>query len=134
MATVEQLLMAKGPDVIVADSATTALEAARLMAEAKVGFLIVRDGEEVRGVFTERDLLVRVVAKEKDPSATPLRDVMTTPVESCRLTDTLAQVAGVMAEKHIRHLVVMEDGAVIGVIGVRDVLAAQLGESAGPGR
>lgn len=128
MQTVEDILMAKGPDVIVASPGTTVLEAVRLMAEAKVGSLIVKDDDGVAGIFTERDLLSRVVARSLEPGATMLADVMSSPVESVRLTTTVDDVGFAMSRSHIRHLVVMEDGALIGVVGLRDVLAAQLRE------
>lgn len=128
MQTVEDILMAKGPDVIVASPGTTVLEAVRLMAEAKVGSLIVKDDDGVAGIFTERDLLSRVVARSLEPGATMLADVMSSPVESVRLTTTVDDVGIAMSRSHIRHLVVMEDGALIGVVGLRDVLAAQLRE------
>ena len=72
MTTVEDILMTKGPDVVVTSSDTTALEAARLMSRANVGSLVIKDGAEIAGVFSERDLLKRVVAAGKDPAAAPL--------------------------------------------------------------
>jgi len=71
MMTVEDILMKKGPDVIVAPPQCTVLEAAKLMSEADVGSLIVRRDRQVLGIFTERDLLRRVVAAGKDPHAGP---------------------------------------------------------------
>lgn len=128
MQTVEDILMAKGPDVIVASPGTTVLEASRLMAEAKVGSLIVKDDQGVAGIFTERDLLGRVVARSLEPAETVLSEVMSSPVQSVRLTTTVDQVGAAMAKSHIRHLAVMENDALVGVIGLRDVLTAQLRE------
>ena len=76
MRTVEDILMAKGSEVIVSAHTETVLDAARLMAEAHVGSLVIRQNHQVAGVFTEQDLLRRVVAAGKDPSATPLAQVM----------------------------------------------------------
>ena len=126
MATVEEILMTKGPDVIVASPQTTALEAAKLMSQANVGSVIIKDEEEVRGIFTERDLLQRVVAMRKDPDATLLSEVMTSPVKSCSLTAELDDVVGLLTTKHMRHLAIVEDNALIGLIGLRDVMAADL--------
>ncbi len=128
MQTVEDILMAKGPDVIVASPGTTVLEAVRLMAEAKVGSLIVKDDDGVAGIFTERDLLSRVVARSLEPGATVLSDVMSSPVQSVRLTTAVDDVGSAMSRSHIRHLAVMEDDVLVGVIGLRDVLTAQLRE------
>jgi len=134
MTTVEQILAVKGPDVIVVAPASTVQEASRLMAEANVGSVIVRDEGAVLGIFTERDLLRRVVAEGKDPSAVPVAEVMSSPVLSCRLEDDIATCAKRLADSHIRHLAVIEGGALIGLIGLRDIRQLPLlsGESRTP--
>jgi CBS domain-containing protein len=126
MLTVENILMAKGPDVIVAAPDNTVEDAAKLMSQANVGSVIVKEGGEVAGVFTERDLLSRVIAKGRDPKTMKLSDVMSSPVRSCGLEDTAASCATVFRQEHIRRLVVIEEGALIGVIGMRDVMYAEL--------
>ncbi len=120
--TVEQILEIKGPDVIVAAPTSTVLEVSKLMTEANVGSIIIREEGRVLGIFTERDLLRRVVARGKDPSALPVAEVMSSPVKHCRLDDTIAQCAERLVDSHIRHLAVIEDGALIGLIGLRDLL------------
>ncbi len=124
MHTVEQILMVKGPDVIVALPSTTVREAARLMAEDNVGSIIIRDQDGVKGIFTERDLLRRVVARGKDPRTTCLEDVMSSPVSSCHLEDDVRECARIFSEKHIRHLAVVEEESVLGLIGLRDIQTA----------
>ncbi len=128
MLTVRDILLVKGPDVMVATSTTTVLEATEQMAEASVGSMIVEDGAGVNGIFTERDLLQRVVVAGLDPATTLLREVMSSPVASCSESTTVGDAQNIMFEKHIRHLVVEEDGGLVGLIGVRDVLAALLRE------
>lgn len=129
MATIEDILMVKGPDVIVATSDTTVQEAAQMMSRANVGSIIIKDDDGVDGIFTERDLLKRVVARGEDPGRTRLGDVMSSPVKSCGLFDDVTDVANLLTDEHIRHLAIVQDGALIGVIGLRDVMAAQLRES-----
>ncbi len=126
MSTIEEILMVKGPDVVVAPSETSVTQAAKLMAEAKVGSLIVKDGDAVKGIFTERDLLQRVVARGRDPEATGVSEVMSSPVEECRLTDDTDMVADRLTSRHIRHLAVIEEGALVGMISLRDVMAAKV--------
>ena len=129
MSTVEDILMVKGPDVIVSSPTSSVAEAVKLMADARVGSLIVKDGEDVVGIFTERDLLCRVVARDRDPEALMLADVMSSPVATCGLGDDVRDVADMLAERHIRHLVVVDGGALVGMIGARDLLAAELRDS-----
>ncbi len=128
MLTVEDILLVKGPDVMVATSTTTVLEAAGQMAEAGVGSVVIEDSAGAHGIFTERDLLRRVVVAGRDPAVTPLSEVMSSPVATCNLSTTVRDALGVMFEKHIRHLVVQEGGGLFGLIGIRDVLAALLRE------
>ena len=130
MTTVEQILAMKGPDVIVVASASTVQDVSKLMTEANVGSVIVREEDAILGIFTERDLLRRIVAVGKDPSAVPVGEVMSSPVRSCRLGDDVEVCAERLAEDHIRHLAVIEDGALVGLIGLRDILRRQVHEVA----
>jgi CBS domain-containing protein len=125
MITVEDILMGKGPDIIVATSTTTVIEAVKLMAEDNVGSVIIRDNEKIRGIFTERDLLKRVVGEGKDPSVITLGEVMSSPVNACRISDDVNECARILAETNTRHLAVVEDDALVGLISLRDVQAAQ---------
>ena len=125
MLTVGELLMTKGPDVVVAPPAATAFEAAKLMAQAGTGSVIVREGGRAIGIFTERDLLRKVVAARKDPQTVTLAEVMSAPVASCRLADRLDDCGHLMSKSHIRHLAVIGDDALVGLISLRDVLTAQ---------
>jgi CBS domain-containing protein len=129
MITVEQILAVKGPDVIVTEPDANVHEVCRLMAEANVGSVIVRAGQEVRGIFTERDLLRRIVAAGKDPAATAVGEVMSSPVRHCRLHDDVSRCAHRLADGHIRHLAVIEDGVLIGLIGLRDIMRFSLLET-----
>ena len=126
MLTVEQILMIRGPDVIVASPGDMVYQATRQMAQANVGSVIIAEAGQVLGIFTERDLLTRVVSKEKDPATTALSEVMSAPVISCGLGDTVESISGMLSERHILDLVVIEDGALMGLIGLRDVLSAEL--------
>lgn len=96
------------------------------MAEARVGSVVVRQGDRVVGIFTERDLLRRVVAVGREPAGTRLLEVMSAPVQTCRLGDSLSDCARRMSQGRIRHLVVVEDGALLGLISLRDVLSARV--------
>lgn len=128
MATIEDILMVKGPDVIIASPDTTVRETAVLMSQANVGSVIVKSGSDVMGIFTERDVLQRVVAQGLDPATVKLEEVMSSPVRSCTLSDDVSQVATRLTSEHIRHLAVIEDGALIGMVGLRDIMASEIRE------
>jgi len=126
MLTIANILMAKGPDVVVAGLDSTVEEAAKLMSQANVGSVIVKDDDAIAGIFTERDMLARVVAEDLDAKDVKLSDVMSTPVKTCSLDDSVSSCAEILRREHIRRLAVVDDGVLIGVIGMRDVMYAQL--------
>ncbi|MFP4053236.1 MAG: cyclic nucleotide-binding/CBS domain-containing protein [Phycisphaerae bacterium] len=129
MKTVEDILMSKGPDVMVATPDTTITEAVKMMVEAKCGCLVILDGHRPVGIFSERDLLTRVVAVGKDPATLPVKEVMTASLRSVGLQTPVRQCARLMQEHHIRHLAIIEEDALVGMISFRDVLAAELEEA-----
>ena len=97
-------------------------EAARLMRDNYVGAVLIMDGEETVGIFTERDIVDRVVAEGRDPDETKLGQVMT-PNPVLVTTDMpITDAARTMRERHLRHLPVAKDGRVVGVVSVRDFL------------
>lgn len=130
MPIVRDLLAKKGHKVMTTTRQQTVLEAARLMNEARIGALCVVDGEKVVGMFTERDILCRIVAETKDPASTRVSDVMTSPVVTCGPDAKLADCAAVMSQKKIRHLPVVDGGAtngrLIGLISTGDLMAQQV--------
>ena len=103
--------------------ADSALKAATLMNERGIGGLVVLDGGRVAGMFTERDILRRVVAMRRDPATTPVREVMTSPVAYCRLETTLDECRAVMTDKRIRHLPVVDEKGVCGIVTIGDLMA-----------
>ncbi len=113
------------------DSAEDTLaEAARRMHEQQTGSLLVMDGEQLVGIVTERDVL-KAVARGLDPAATPIKDVMTTDIVTITPETRLKEAAHLMATKWIRHLPVMDDRGVVGIVSQRDltgVLAEALNE------
>lgn len=128
MATVENILMMKGPDVIVASKETTVREAVNLMCEANVGSVIIKDNNIVEGIFTERDLLRRVVSPGHDADTTLLGQVMTSPVRSVDLGTPVSKCKDIFTHEYIRHLAIIEQNSLLGMISLRDVLTIKLDE------
>jgi CBS domain-containing protein len=128
MARVRDILEHKGAHVMTCGPGDTALEAARVMNEHGIGALVVVAGGEVAGIFTERDILRRVVAAGRDPAATPVRDVMTQPVISCTPDTRVDECRAIITARRIRHLPIVWEGALRGIVTSGDVLAQQLRE------
>jgi len=121
MPTVESILLKKGSDVIGIGADATVRQAVSKMAESNVGCLIVEQDGEVVGVFTERDLLRRVVDAGKDPDATRISKVMTSPVHSCNASDDIDDCFDVLHAHEYRHLLVLDNDEPVGVVSLRDV-------------
>jgi CBS domain-containing protein len=106
----------------------TVMEAAKIMSDRHIGSLVVGRPEKVVGIFTERDVLNRVVARHLNPLETRVKDVMTKPVACCQPTTKLAECRGVITEKRIRHLPVVKDNRLLGMISSGDILALENAE------
>ena len=130
MATVQDILSKKGTSVVTLSAEDSVLDAARVMNEKGIGGLVVTDGGVMVGIFTERDILRRVVTEQRDPAATPLREVMTSPVVYCPPDASLEDLTALMTEKRIRHLPVMDDDELCGIITTGDILAHAVKEQA----
>ncbi len=122
MSTVKHILAKKRPGAVTMNADETVLNAALIMDRLEFGALLVTDGD-VFGIFTERDLLRRVVAKQRDPATTLLRDVMTTPIATCRPETSLLECRATLEARNIRHLPVVNNGEICGLITNRDVTA-----------
>jgi len=128
MATLGDLLATKGHGVTAVQPSDTVLQAANLMNDRNIGGVVVLDGDRLAGIFTERDVLRRVVAQTLDPAETPVAEVMTTPVITCRPDLTLEDCAAIMTTRNVRHLPVQDGGELVGVVTIRDLLAYKVSE------
>jgi CBS domain-containing protein len=115
--------------LIFAQDSSTAREAARVMAENKVSALMIVEGGCLRGIFTERDLAVKVVAAGLDPDRTALGAVMTRDPDTLRPNDTPRSALEKMSRGGYRHLPVVDGTTVVGMVSVRDLYNAALGEA-----
>lgn len=127
MANVQAIVSRKGSQVLTVCPDTTVLDASRLMNEHKIGALIVVDGERVRGMFTERDVLRRVVAEQRDPATTKVAEVMTDKVVTCSPEIEVDHARNIFMEKRIRHLPVLDENQrLVGMISIGDLNAWEL--------
>jgi len=125
MPKAQSILDQKGSDVATVAHDATVLEAAKLMNSRKIGAAVVTDGDRVVGIFTERDILTRIVASGKAPDEVKVASVMTSPMACCRRDTSLAECKATMTSKRIRHLPVVEDGKLYGIISSGDILATE---------
>lgn len=129
MPTVRDVLARKGHKVVSVGTGATVLDAARLMSEGRIGgVLVMSDAEQVIGIFTERDVLGRVVAEQRDPSTTKVVDVMTPDPVSIDCCTTLDACSALMTSRRVRHLPVMDAGTLRGMITPGDLLAFRMAE------
>ena len=124
MKTLKQILDTKGHEVWFIASDALVFEAVRLMAEKEVGALLVKDGEKLVGIVSERDYARKVVLKGRSSSECRVADIMTTRVIFAQPDETVEQCMALMTDKRIRHLPVMADGTLIGLISVGDLVKA----------
>jgi CBS domain-containing protein len=124
MATVQDILAVKGPQVLSIGAEASVLDAALMMNEHQVGSLVVMSGGEVLGIITERDIVQRLVLARRDPSQTPVQEVMTLEVPCCQPHTTLEEARGVLKNRRIRHLPVIDDTKQLcGLISIGDLNA-----------
>lgn len=124
MPIINSILQLKGSQVHCIDPMSTVLAATQRMNAERIGALVVTEKGRVAGMFTERDVLRRVVAEQRDPAKVLVRDVMTTPVACCEPEMSIDDARGVMKNRRIRHLpVVTQEGELLGLISIGDLNA-----------
>jgi CBS domain-containing protein len=128
MSTARKLLDRKGHEVLSVAPQATVLEAAHIMADNGLGAVLVVDGPTMLGIFTERDVLRRVVAIGANAATMAVADVMTTTLVTCLPDTTLDECAAIMTTRRIRHLPVVDDSGLHGLISSGDVLAHRVAE------
>ena len=124
MITVRQLLRGKGHDVWYIAPDASVYDALKLMAIKEIGSLLVLEGEELVGIISERDYARKVVLKEKTTVDTPVKEIMTQEVISLRPEQTIQECMALMTDKRIRHLPVLENDRLVGIISIGDVVKA----------
>jgi CBS domain-containing protein len=125
MPTVQDILSHKGDEVATIDRNMTVIDAAQLMNARRIGSVVVLEGREVIGIFTERDILVRVVAARRNPETTPVSEVMTAPVVCCTPEADLQECKALVTNRRLRHIPVVDDGCLVGIVTSGDILARE---------
>lgn len=123
MTTVAQILQSKPEHVVHTIRPTdTVFDAVRLMAQKGVGALLVMEGDQVSGIITERDYARKIVLMSRSSKETPVSEVMTSPVLYVRPNQTSEECMVLMTENRLRHLPVLENGTLVGLISIGDLV------------
>lgn len=124
MKLVKHLLDIKGREIISIHSDASVLDAIKLMAERAVGSLPVMDGDDLIGIVTERDYARKVIVKGRASDTTRVGEIMTSEVCTATIDQTVNECMQVMTNRKIRHLPVVDDGRVVGMISIGDLVQA----------
>ena len=109
------------------EPSSSVLHAVEVMAEEGVGAVAIAEGTELKGIFTERDVMLRVVLKSRKPQDTKISEVMTAPVETITEETTAEEALNHMLDRHLRHLpIVNADGKLLGMLSIRNLLEHML--------
>src|SRR5581483_1328441 len=128
MKTVRHLLESKGHKLLSISPEATVFEALEKMAAPDVGALIVLEGARLVGIFSERDYARTIILHGKSSKDTKVAEIMTAKVVCLRPTQAVEECMGLMTDKRIRHLPVLQDGRVIGVVSIGDVVKEMLSQ------
>ena len=124
MKLVKHLLDSKGRDVVSIVGDASVLDAIKTMAERAIGSLLVMENGELQGIVTERDYARKVIIKGRSSQSTQVREIMTTDVCTATPDQTVNDCMTTMTERKIRHLPVIENGKVAGLISIGDLVQA----------
>ena len=124
MRTVRHLLESKAPEVFAIGPDQPVLDAIKLMADKRIGAVLVMQAGRMVGILSERDYARKIVLQGRSSATTPVRDIMTTDVISVGLADTADHCMQLVTNRRIRHLPVLEGEAVLGVVSIGDLVKA----------
>ena len=124
MLTVNDILKNKSQVVFSVEPTQSVYEALVVLGEKNIGALVVMQGDELKGILSERDYARKVVLKDRNSRDTKVSEIMTAKVITVEPTDSVEHCMNIMSEKKIRHLPVVSDQKLVGVISIGDVVTA----------
>ncbi|MCU7802605.1 MAG: CBS domain-containing protein [Candidatus Thiodiazotropha sp. (ex Lucinoma borealis)] len=128
MHTVNQLLQSKGFDVVTIDLNASVFEALKLMAEKGIGSLVVLENGDVAGLFSERDYARNIILKGRTSKETRVEEIMTRHVIVVKPQQSVEECMAIMTDKRVRHLPIMQDEKLVGIISIGDLVKAIIEE------
>lgn len=128
VATIKQVLYRKPRDIFSVAPLATVFDALKLLAARNVGALLVMDGDRLVGLFSERDYARKIVLHGKTSRETPVREVMVERVPCVRPNQSVEEAMAIMTQFRTRHLPVVEDGKVVGIVSIGDLVKEHVSE------
>ena len=128
MRTVRQLLETKSPEVFSVAPDAPVIDAIRLMAERRIGALLVMEGPRLAGILSERDYARKVVLQGRSSKDTPVRDIMTAEVVTVAPGDSIDHCMQLVTDRRIRHLPVVDGGKLVGLVSIGDLVKSVISE------
>jgi CBS domain-containing protein len=128
MTTVKHVLDEKGNDVHFIHPDASVFDALKLMAENDIGSLVVLEGDKLVGIITERHYARKIVLKGKTSPGTLVRDIMSTKVICARPDQSVEECMAVMTARAVRHLPVLEQGRLVGIVSIGDMVKSVIGD------
>lgn len=120
--TVNQLLNSKNDEIFSVTPGTLVIDAIKMMDEKKVGALLVIENDKLAGIISERDYTRKVILKNRSSAKTKVSEIMTSNLKTADPSQSLDECMVIMSHSHIRHLPVVQDGQVIGILSIMDVV------------
>ena len=128
MYTAEDILNAKGTDIIHTDPESTVADALKIMLENKIGAIVIKDGDEIVGIWTERDLMRNVITEGFFSKTSNIKDHMSTELKKADHDETIFALKDKFLGKRIRHLFIVKEEKVIGILSTGDIIKTSLNE------
>ncbi len=122
MKTVKHILQNKSNAIYSVSPSTSVLDALQVMMDKNISALLVMESDELKGIFTERDYARKIILQGKSSKETLIKDIMTAKLETVNLNSTIDHCMQIMTNRHIRHLPIVEDGKVGGMISIGDLV------------
>ena len=127
--TIETILQGKGSSVVSVDPADKVERAAQVLTENRIGAILAMRGEEIAGVLSERDIVGAIGAMGADALDQPVSALMTERVITCKKSDSVVEVMGLMTERRIRHVPVVDKGRLLGIVSIGDLVKERIAQS-----
>ena len=122
MKNVKNIIQNKSKSIYSVTPQTSVLDALQVMMDKNISALLVTEGPELKGIFTERDYARKIILQGKVSKETSIQEVMTAKLETVKLNTSIEHCMQIMTKQHIRHLPIVEDGIVVGMISIGDLV------------